>query len=203
MTPEKHERIVSFAESIIAQEIELLPGVQETLPVLAARHRLILMTKGNADEQSHKLARSGLAEYFSAVEIPHEKNPEAYQSVCARHSLSCRTTWMIGNSPAPTSTPRLPPACTLSTSTTPTPGFSNTTPSKLLPPASACLRSRVSLTSISTFSNHSLMQSAKEGAHLAQHVRFIRQKCKMISTRQRDHVRCRHSIFNRFLLSVG
>ena len=99
VTPEKHERIVSFAESIIEQEIELLPGVQETLPMLAERHRLILMTKGNPDEQSQKLARSGLADYFSAVEIPHEKNPETYRSVCARHSLSCQTTWMIGNSP--------------------------------------------------------------------------------------------------------
>ena len=99
VTPEKHERIVSFAESIIAQEIELLPGVQETLPDLAERHCLILMTKGNPEEQSHKLARSGLAGHFAAVEIPHEKNPEAYQSVCARHSLSCQTTWMIGNSP--------------------------------------------------------------------------------------------------------
>ena len=99
VTPEKHERIVSFAQSIVDHEIELLPGVQQTLPQLAERHRLILMTKGNPDEQSHKLARSGLGEYFTAVEIPHEKNPAAYQSVCARYSLSCQTTWMIGNSP--------------------------------------------------------------------------------------------------------
>jgi putative hydrolase of the HAD superfamily len=99
VTPEKHERIVSFAQSITDQEIELLPGVQETLPLLAARHRLILMTKGNPEEQSYKLAQSGLGAYFTAVEIPHEKNPEAYQSVCSRHSLSCQTTWMIGNSP--------------------------------------------------------------------------------------------------------
>ena len=99
VTPEKHERIVSFAQSITDQEIELLPGVQKTLPSLAERHRLILMTKGNPEEQSHKLARSGLSDYFSAVEIPHEKNPEAYYAVCARHSLSCQTTWMIGNSP--------------------------------------------------------------------------------------------------------
>ena len=99
VTPEKHERIVSFAQSITDQEIELLPGVQEILPQLAERHHLILMTKGDPDEQSSKLLRSGLGEYFRAVEIPHEKNPEAYQSVCSRHSLSCTTTWMIGNSP--------------------------------------------------------------------------------------------------------
>ena len=99
VTADRHERIVSFANCITEQEIELLPGVLETLPILAERHRLILMTKGNHEEQSHKLARSGLGEYFSAVEIPHEKNSEAYHSVCARYSLSCDTTWMIGNSP--------------------------------------------------------------------------------------------------------
>ncbi|HEX3470889.1 MAG TPA: HAD family hydrolase [Silvibacterium sp.] len=99
VTPEKHERIVSFAQSIVDQEIEFLPGVLETLPALAERHRLILMTKGNPSEQSNKLLRSGLGKYFSAVEIPHEKSPEAYQNVCARHSLTCYTTWMIGNSP--------------------------------------------------------------------------------------------------------
>src|ERR1700757_3890317 len=38
VTEEKHDRIVSFAQSITEQEIELLPGVQETLPVLAERH---------------------------------------------------------------------------------------------------------------------------------------------------------------------
>jgi len=99
VTPEKHERIVSFAQSIADQEIELLPGVHETLPLLASRHRLILMTKGNPDEQSSKLSRSGLGDYFSAVEIPPEKNPEAYRSVCDRHELVSHTTWMIGNSP--------------------------------------------------------------------------------------------------------
>src|ERR1700749_643400 len=51
---EKHARIVSFAESIAEQEIELLPGVAETLHALQARHRLILVTKGNTEEQHEK-----------------------------------------------------------------------------------------------------------------------------------------------------
>ncbi|MGC2161650.1 MAG: HAD family hydrolase [Silvibacterium sp.] len=99
VTADKHERIVSFAQAILDQEIELLPGVAATLPHLASRHRLILMTKGNAVEQADKLARSGLREYFSAVEIPMEKNPAAYCSVCERHRLDPESTWMIGNSP--------------------------------------------------------------------------------------------------------
>lgn len=99
VTPEKHEQIVSFAHSIREHEIELLPGVAEVLPKLASRHSLILMTKGNESEQADKLARSGLASYFTAVEIPREKDPDAYYAVCHKHELRPHTTWMIGNSP--------------------------------------------------------------------------------------------------------
>src|ERR1039458_9165852 len=74
MTDERTERILGFARSIAEQEIELLPGVAETLAELASRHRLILMTKGDHAEQAAKLARSGLSTYFSAVEIVPEKD---------------------------------------------------------------------------------------------------------------------------------
>ena len=94
-----HERIVSFSRSIRDHEIELMPGVAEVLPELASRHHLILMTKGNAEEQTDKLVRSGLAHHFSSVEIPREKNPDAYHSVCQKYELKPHATWMIGNSP--------------------------------------------------------------------------------------------------------
>jgi putative hydrolase of the HAD superfamily len=93
------QRILSFARSIEEQEIELLPGVAETLAELAGRHRLILMTKGNQAEQADKLARSGLSELFSSVEIVAEKDPPTYRQVIARHELAPHTSWMIGNSP--------------------------------------------------------------------------------------------------------
>ncbi len=99
VSEEKRERIRGFARAIAEQEIELLPGVAETLADLATRHRLILMTKGNQAEQADKLARSGLAERFSAVEIVAEKDPDTYSAVIARHELAPHTSWMIGNSP--------------------------------------------------------------------------------------------------------
>ncbi|HEX4037812.1 MAG TPA: HAD family hydrolase [Acidobacteriaceae bacterium] len=111
ITPEKHERIMSFAQSIAVQEIELLEGVAESLPDLGSRHRLILMTKGNQEEQADKLARSGLAQHFSAVEVPREKDPDAYRHVCEKHQLAAGTTWMIGNSPRSDINPAL--ACGL------------------------------------------------------------------------------------------
>ncbi|MGO8759124.1 MAG: HAD family hydrolase [Terracidiphilus sp.] len=99
VTEEKRERIRGFSRAIAEQEIELLPDVAETLAELAGRHHLILMTKGNHAEQADKLARSGLAQHFAAVEIVAEKDPPTYRAVIARHELAPHTSWMIGNSP--------------------------------------------------------------------------------------------------------
>lgn len=98
VTEHNIKRVRSFARSVAEQEIELLPGVAETLAELAGRHKLILMTKGDHAEQADKLARSGLAQYFSAVEIVAEKDPATYQAVIAKHELAPHTSWMIGNS---------------------------------------------------------------------------------------------------------
>ena len=99
VTKENRRRVMSFAAAIAEQKIELLPSVAETLADLATRHRLILMTKGNHGEQADKLARSGLAGHFSAVEIVREKDPPTYRAAIARHELAPHTSWMIGNSP--------------------------------------------------------------------------------------------------------
>jgi putative hydrolase of the HAD superfamily len=99
VTREKHERIVSFVQSIAEQEIELLPGVAETVAELAARHRCMVVTKGDDVEQRDKLERSGLAEHFAAVEVLAEKNGDAYRALVERHGFEAGRTWMIGNSP--------------------------------------------------------------------------------------------------------
>jgi putative hydrolase of the HAD superfamily len=99
ITPELHERIHSFAHQIADHPIEILPGVPETLQYLSERHHLILMTKGNPAEQSGKVERSGLKEYFAAVEIVAEKDESTYRSALAKYALPADTTWMVGNSP--------------------------------------------------------------------------------------------------------
>ena len=99
VTPELHERTRSFAHQIAEHPIEILPGVPETLQYLSERHHLILMTKGNPAEQSGKVERSGLKEYFSAVEIVAEKDEATYRSAIAKYALRADATWMVGNSP--------------------------------------------------------------------------------------------------------
>jgi len=99
VTPDLHERIRSFAHQIADHPIEILPGVPETLQYLGERHHLIMMTKGNPAEQSGKVERSGLKEYFSAVEIVAEKDESTYRSAIAKYALAADTSWMVGNSP--------------------------------------------------------------------------------------------------------
>lgn len=100
VTPELHEFVWGFAHRVSTCDLELISGVPETLDYLSGRsHHLILMTKGNVTEQSGKVERSGLKEYFAAVEIVAEKNPETYREIVSKYSLEAETTWMVGNSP--------------------------------------------------------------------------------------------------------
>jgi putative hydrolase of the HAD superfamily len=99
VTPELHAQIISFTHAITDHPIEFLPDVPQTLQYLSTRHRLILVTKGAVPEQSGKIERSGLKEYFAATEIVAEKNPEAYHALVEKHSMARESTWMIGNSP--------------------------------------------------------------------------------------------------------
>ncbi len=99
VTEESRNRVLGFAQAIADQEIELLPGVRETLAELSTRHRLILMTKGNHAEQADKFTRSGLAQYFAAVEIVAEKDASTYRAVMVHRNVEPGSGWMIGNSP--------------------------------------------------------------------------------------------------------
>ncbi|HXM09830.1 MAG TPA: HAD family hydrolase [Terriglobales bacterium] len=99
VTPEMRERIRSFAHQIADHPIEVLPDVPETLQYLGERQHIVMMTKGSPAEQSGKVERSGLKEYFSAIEIVAEKDESTYRSVIAKYALSADSTWMVGNSP--------------------------------------------------------------------------------------------------------
>ena len=99
ITPELHKTINSFAHEIADHPVELIAGVPETLQYLSQRHHLIIVTKGAFAEQSGKVERSGLKDYFSAVEIVAEKDTSTYLSVISKYALPTGSTWMIGNSP--------------------------------------------------------------------------------------------------------
>ncbi|MFH1454620.1 MAG: HAD family hydrolase [Armatimonadota bacterium] len=79
--------------------IEFLPGVKETLPMLFKKNSLILVTKGNYDEQKDKIERSGVLSYFHSSKIVPEKDIKTYKDIIEEFKLNTENTWMIGNSP--------------------------------------------------------------------------------------------------------
>ena len=91
--------IDQIGERLLNHPIEVLPGVPSTLEALRSRYRLMLFTKGDVQEQSAKVSRSGLRHLFDRIEVVEEKNTEAYHALAGRHSLRKQSTFMVGNSP--------------------------------------------------------------------------------------------------------
>lgn len=91
-------QMIELTREMVRAPVVLLNGVEETLAELSAGHDLMLITKGDLFEQEAKIIRSGLAEYFSKIEIVRTKTPETYQIVAAKHHITPERFLMIGNS---------------------------------------------------------------------------------------------------------
>jgi putative hydrolase of the HAD superfamily len=93
------DHVMSLAERILEQPLEVIDGVEETLAELRQRHELTLFTKGHPEEQRMKVDRSGLGGYFAHLAIVKEKDAAAYRWLVEERGFDRRETWMIGNSP--------------------------------------------------------------------------------------------------------
>ncbi|MFF3545372.1 HAD family hydrolase [Streptomyces platensis] len=98
-TAEESARIAGWAAAFSGDRVELIPGVAETLAELARRHELLLLTKGDTEEQQRKVTASGLTRHFREVHIVAEKNVATYEELVRAYDLVPGSTWMIGNSP--------------------------------------------------------------------------------------------------------
>ncbi|HXT06078.1 MAG TPA: HAD family hydrolase [Roseiarcus sp.] len=92
------KQLLDIGRDLMRHPIALLPSVKETLPRLAARGRLVLVTKGDLFHQESKLAASGLGEHFDGVEIVSEKTAATYARIFARYGAAPRSAVMAGNS---------------------------------------------------------------------------------------------------------
>ncbi len=90
--------IIHLAQGMLAHPVNILEGVAETVAGLSGSHRLVVITKGDLRDQERKIARSGLAAHFAAVEILSEKNPDTYGRVLRRHGVAPSEFLMVGNS---------------------------------------------------------------------------------------------------------
>jgi putative hydrolase of the HAD superfamily len=90
--------ILALGREMMNHPVELLEGARETLDQLAPSHRLLLITKGDLRDQERKLAKSGLADRFSAVEIVSEKDVRTYGRIFGKHGIDATRFLMVGNS---------------------------------------------------------------------------------------------------------
>ncbi len=91
--------VMGFAGRILNQPVKVMAGVEETLAILAVRHDLSLLTKGQDEEQRLKIDRSGLARYFGHRFVVPEKDVDVYRTVLRELGSAAASTWMIGNAP--------------------------------------------------------------------------------------------------------
>jgi putative hydrolase of the HAD superfamily len=93
------QQVRRFGEQIRTHPMRLLNGVKETIDYLSIRHELVLLTKGDVEEQTLKIERSGLAESFKQAIVVEEKNVATYHRMVEELRIDPQRTWMIGNSP--------------------------------------------------------------------------------------------------------
>ncbi|MEO7917321.1 MAG: HAD family hydrolase [Dokdonella sp.] len=91
-------RIVELGKAVLQHRVELLPGIRDAVAAVAATHRIILVTKGDLFHQEAKVAKSGLADLFTRIEIVSEKNRDTYARVLRECDVAPEHFVMIGNS---------------------------------------------------------------------------------------------------------
>jgi putative hydrolase of the HAD superfamily len=96
--PEILSKIISMIKEMLNTDFKINPYAEETLAKLSPRFDLVLITKGEGYEQGRKIERSGLAGFFSEVEVVSQKTEATYRKVLQRYQIAAQNFLMVGNS---------------------------------------------------------------------------------------------------------
>ena len=91
------EQILGIGRDMLGTEVVLRSQVADTLQILSSTYRLLLLTKGDLLDQTNKVKHSGIAHYFSMVEVVNDKTPETYIKVLNKYHIQPQNFLMIGN----------------------------------------------------------------------------------------------------------
>ncbi|MDC3081848.1 HAD family hydrolase [Paracoccaceae bacterium] len=91
-------KVIKIGKDMLAQPIQLLPNVRDTLRHLSEHNTLIMITKGDLLDQQRKVRESGLLKYFRSIEIVSEKNEQTYLEILKKNNISPEDFLMVGNS---------------------------------------------------------------------------------------------------------
>jgi putative hydrolase of the HAD superfamily len=92
------ESILQLGREMLLAPVDLLDGVADVIAELGEDNDLMVLTKGDLLDQETKIARSGLGDFFSHVEVVSRKDRGTYEDVLAAHGLSAPEFVMVGNS---------------------------------------------------------------------------------------------------------
>ena len=99
LSAEELSDLLSHSKSLLHLPATPLPEVEKTLQRLQAwPYRMVVFTKGELQDQENKLHRSGLAKYFSHLEITSNKTEKEFQQLCEHLDILPSHLLMIGNS---------------------------------------------------------------------------------------------------------
>jgi len=92
------QRIIDFGKAMLEHPVDLIEGAASTIARLRSDYTLMLITKGDLFDQESKIARSGLWDAFSKIEIVSEKDEATYGRLLNRHGVAPTNFLMVGNS---------------------------------------------------------------------------------------------------------
>jgi len=91
-------RIVALGKGLLDHPVELLPGIRAAVEAVAAKYRVVLITKGDLFHQERKVEQCGLGDLFERIEIVSEKDARSYARVIGECDTAAQAFAMIGNS---------------------------------------------------------------------------------------------------------
>jgi putative hydrolase of the HAD superfamily len=92
------QAVIDLGKALLDHPVDLLDGVEDVIDALGADHDLMVITKGDLFHQETKVARSGLSERFSRIEIVSEKDDATYRRILASAAVDASRFLMVGNS---------------------------------------------------------------------------------------------------------
>lgn len=92
------QQLVDEGRTLLARPVDLLEGVEEALAALAARYRLVVITKGDLLHQEQKFHASGLDEHVEEIAVVSEKDVRTYRRLVDRYGVEPGGFLMVGNS---------------------------------------------------------------------------------------------------------
>lgn len=91
-------RILDLGREMLLAPVDVLDGVRDTITRLSESYDLMVLTKGDLLDQETKIARSGLGDLFTHVEVVSRKDRSTYEGVLDTYGLRPAEFVMIGNS---------------------------------------------------------------------------------------------------------